>query len=335
MAPMVRAACLTNYDAVARSAGLNPVAMLLDVALSPRVLRSPDWMIPVDKVGRLLENSARQSGNESFGLCMASTRLLSNLGPVGLLIRDQETLRDALHLLVRHLTVLNGALALSVEESGAVAVIRGHLLAGGTGEPTRQRVELALGVIVRAIRQVIGHDWRPLQVCFEHSAPRDLTMHHRLLGQALRFDQDFNGIICSQADLDRRNELADPAMVRYAQQLLEATAPGGHDDMVELVRRAVVLLMPSGCCGIEQVAEHLGVAPRTVQRRLLAGGQTISGVVNHIRRELAIRYVNESRVSLTEVAALLGFQATSSFSRWYRAQFGHSAQQARASMLAA
>ena len=49
-------------------------------------------MIPVERVGQLLQASATLSGNESFGLCMAESRLLSNLGAVGMLIRDQATL---------------------------------------------------------------------------------------------------------------------------------------------------------------------------------------------------------------------------------------------------
>ena len=95
MASLVRAACLTNYAEVAQASGLNGARMLLDAGLSPGVLDEPDLMIPVDKVGRLLQASATQSGNESFGLCMARSRLLSNMGPVGLLIRDQATLREA------------------------------------------------------------------------------------------------------------------------------------------------------------------------------------------------------------------------------------------------
>ena len=52
--------------------------------------------------------------------------------------------------------------------------------------------------------------------------------------------------------------------------------------------------------------------------------------MNDIRKQLALRYVLESKRSLTEVAELLGFTAASSFSRWYLLQFGCSAKAARA-----
>ena len=205
--------------------------MLLDAGLSPGVLREPDLMIPVERVGQLLQTSATLSGNESFGLCMAESRLLSNLGTVGLLIRDQATLRDSLDMLMRYQSLLNGALSLAVEECGELVIIREAVMAGSAHQPTRQRVELALGVMVRLIRQLLKADWQPRRVCFEHPAPHDASTHQRFFGGCVEFDYDFNCIVCAKSDLDARNPSADPAMVRYAQQLLDASvhvAAGDH-----------------------------------------------------------------------------------------------------------
>jgi len=328
MATLVRAACLTNYREVAGASGLNPERMLLDAGLNPTVLDEPDLMIPVERVGRLLQASAQASGNECFGLCMARPRLLSNLGAVGLLIRDQATLRESLHLLVRHLAMLNGALTLAIEERGNIVVIREVLIAGSTHQPTRQRVELALGVMVRVIRQLLGTDWRPRRVCFEHAPPTDLRTHIQLFGDDVEFNCEFNGIVCTRSDLDTRNPSADPAMVRYAQQLVDAASKQHDASMLDDVRRTVLLLLPGGRCSIEKVAEHLGVVPRTIQRRLADEAQSFSGLVNDLRRELAVRYVHESDRPLTEVAELLGF-TPSSFSRWYQSQFNRSAKDSR------
>ena len=88
--------------------------------------------------------------------------------------------------------------------------------------------------------------------------------------------------------------------------------------------------MTTGLCSIERVSEHMGVVPRTIQRRLTERGQSFSTLMNDIRKELAARYVFESNRSLTEVAVLLGFTAASSFSRWYLSHFGCSAKDSRA-----
>ncbi len=330
MSPLVRAACLTNYHQVARAHGLDPARMLSEAGLHPGVEREPDLLIPVDRVGRLLQASALQSGNEGFGLCMAESRRLSNLGAVGLLIRDQATLRDSLQVLMRYQVLLNGSMSMMLEEQAGLVVLRQEVQAGKPQQPTRQRIELALGVMLRLMRQFLGEDWQARRVCFEHPAPRDLSVHRRVLGHDLSFGADFNGIVCAQADLDLPNPLADPAMTRYAQQLLDAATQPQTPSLAQDVRRTVLLLLPDGRCSIEQVAEHLGLACRTVQRGLAEQGQRYSALVNEIRREGARRHVIESDRPLTEVASLLGFSAPSAFSRWYQAQFGCSAKRSRA-----
>lgn len=332
MSSLVRAASLTNYSEVARASGLDPMRMLLDAGLSPSVLREPDLMIPVENVALLLQASAAQSGNASFGLCMAEQRLLSNLGAVGMLIRDQPTLRDSLNVLMRYQTLLNGSLSLMIEEFDDVVVIREELRPGNAQQPTRQRIELALGVMLRLMRQFLGADWQPRRVCLSHAAPRDLGAHRRLMGRTIEFDHDFNCIVCARRDLDMRNPWADPAMARYAQQMLDASAPAPAPGAAVLddVRRAVLLLLPSGRCTIKQVAQYLGVVCRTVQRRLAEHGQTFSSMVNDIRKELATRHVLQGDRPLAEVSSLLGFSAPSGLSRWFHHEFGCSAKHSRA-----
>lgn len=327
---LVRAASLTNYREVARAGGLDPDRMLREAGINPGVLDEPDLMIPVERVGQLLQASAQQSGNESFGLCMAESRMLSNLGAVGLLIRDQPSVRDLLGVLIRYHLLLNGSLTMMLEESGSSVVLSEQVKPGHAQQPTRQRIELAIGVMVRLMRLFLGAAWHPRRVCFEHPAPRDVSVHHRLLGPAIEFNAEFNGMVCAKADLDVRNPFADPAMARYAHQLLDASAQSQQPRLLEDVRRTILLLLPSGRCTIEQLAEHMGTAPRTVQRGLADQGQSFSSMVHDIRLELVTRHVQESDRPLTEVAMLLGFSAPSAFSRWYQAQFGCSAKESRA-----
>jgi len=325
---LVRAAALTHYLDVAHSVGLDPQRMLADVELTSHVLKDPDLRIPVPRVNDLLERSAAASGVEAFGLRMAESRQLSNLGPVGMLIRDQPTLRESLAVLVRYQVLLNGAMSLRIEESAGVVVIREDVVAG-EGAPVRQAIELGVGVMVRLMRQFLGAQWRPRRICFTHAAPKDLATHLRVFGPCVEFKHDFNGIVCTASDLDTVNPSGDPAMARYAQQLLDTALEAQTPSMSEEVRRTALLLLPSGRCSMEQVAMHLGLVCRTVQRRLAEEGTSFSDLVNALRVDLAMRHVKNSDRPLTEVAALLGFSAPSGFSRWYQSQFECSPSQTR------
>jgi AraC-like DNA-binding protein len=257
---------------------------------------------------------------------MAERRQLSNLGPVGLIVREQPTLRAALETLARYSRKLNQALFLTLDESADVVVLREELIVGSAG-PVRQSTELAIGVAFRLLRTFLGSDWKPRRVCFAHDAPADRSVHERVFGRNVEFGHDFNGIVCSRRDLERPNPNADPGMERYARQLVESGIGAESSDTGAQVRSVVLGLIGTGRCTVDAVAQQLGIDRRTVHRHLAAEGHTYSGIVEGVRRELAERYMKDRHRSLADVSELLGFSAPSGFSRWYRRQFGCRASQ--------
>jgi AraC-like DNA-binding protein len=320
MAGLIRSASLTRYAEVARQCGLEPGRMLAEFKLPPRALADPELMVPIDSVRGLLEASAERSGVEGFGLLMAEARSLGNLGPLGLLLREQPTVRLALEALVREGRRLNDALFLTIEDSADVVVLREELIVGGSGS-VRQSTELAIGVAFRALGALLGRDWKPRRVCFAHEAPADRSVHERIFGRNVEFGHDFNGIVCARRDLDMANPNADSGIARLAQQMLEQNLKRKDPDIGVQVRELVLALLGTGSCTIERAAQHLGVDRRTIHRRLARDGLTFSAVVDGVRRELAARYVRDGQRSLAEVSLLLGFSAPSGFSRWYRREF--------------
>jgi AraC-like DNA-binding protein len=326
----IRSASLTNFVEVARSVGLDPARLLSECGLPQRCLTDPEIKVPIESVRQALETAAERSG-APVGLLMAENRRLSNLGPLGLLVREQPTVRLAIEALVRYSRQLNEALFITLEESGDVVVLREELIVGH-GRPVRQATELAIGVVFRMLRTLLGPQWRPRRICFAHDAPADRSVHDRVFGRNVEFGHDFNGIVCSRADLETGNPAADPDMARFAQQMLDV---GGNRDARQMsvqVRDVVVALLGTGRCTIDLIAQHMGVDRRTVHRRLADEGVTYSGIVDAVRRELAVRYVKDRTRSLAEVSSLLGFAAPSAFSRWYRQQFGSNASDHRPKM---
>lgn len=325
---LLRSAGLTGFAETARSVGLNPHAMLASAGLPSGALQDPDLKVPAEAVRYLLEMCAELGGEPAFGLRMTEARRISNLGPVGLLVREEPTLRRALEALIRFGRLHNAAQLLKVEDASDLVILSWEPIAIKAG-PVRQSAELAIGATYRLLSLFLGPNWRALRTCFAHAAPEDRSVHWRVFGRNVEFNQDFNGIVCNARDLDAPNPGADPVIARYARQVLETSLRLESKKITNDVRQLVFILLPTGCCAIKLVAQHLGVNPRTVQRQLLKEGETFSGVVEAARRELAVRYIDEGERPLAVVSALLGFSAPSAFSRWYRQQSGVTAAQKR------
>ena len=74
----------------------------------------------------------------------------------------------------------------------------------------------------------------------------------------------------------------------------------------------------NGRPNLAQVAQDLGLSSRTLQRRLREQGFVFGQLVEEVRRRLAQSYLDEGRLSVSEVAYLLGYSELSAFSRAYR-----------------
>lgn len=327
MTQLVRAACLTNYVEVARSAGLDPWWELAQAGLSPACIDNPELRVSVEGVCTLLEQSATRSQTQAFGLQMAEGRRLSNLGALGLLTREEPNLRRAMESFSRWGRLHNEALLQRVEEAGDVATIYCELSVAHRG-PLRQSSELVVAVAMRLMKVFLGADWHARRVCFAHDAPADLSVHRRVLGQSPEFRCEFNGIVCSRLDLDTSIPSADPVMADYIRRRL-VEGEGSPVTVTEELRQTTLVLLPKGRCTTEQVARLMGINRRTLHRHLAAEGTTFTQVVQEIKTELARRYVAERKRPLTETSQLLGFADLSSFSRWHKSTFGQSAERIR------
>ena len=323
----VRAAALTNYVSVCLAHGLDPWRMVHEAGLSSACLDDPNLRLPIDRVTRLLETSAERSGVQGFGLLMVEGRRLSNLGVLGLLTREEPTLRQALTSTRQYGKLHHASLVQRLEEANGIAISYEDLLTSELGY-TRQGIEMLVAVVMRLIKVFLGAHWRARRVCFSHPAPADLAVHARVLGQLPEFDRDFNGIVCTSADLDTPIASADPVMSDFLRKQLQLDSLG-RPTVADEVRHMIMLLMPRGRCTAEQIAQLMGVNRRTLYRHLAAEGQGYADLLQAIRLELARRYVSERRRPLRDVAELLGFGELSSFSRWHRDSFGVTAEQTR------
>ncbi len=327
MTATLRAATLTNFETTASDCGIDARRLIAEVGLPVKCLDDPDLMLPAVPLGALLELASQRSGELAFGLRMAATRRISNLGPLGLLVREQPTLRHALEAVVAHIHKHNEAFLISIERSGSNVSIREETILEGTG-PMRQAVELAMGTTFRVLTLFLGNGWHPKRVSFRHGAPPATTWHRDVFGCPVRFDQEFNEIVCQAADLESPNPSADPVMARYAGQFLEKEY-GANALMGDKVRRLVVLLLPHGHCRVDIVAQHLGVHRKTIANRLAQEHTTFSAIVDAMRRDLLSQFIKDGSRSLSDVSVLLGFSELSAFSRWHRAQYGVSARDRR------
>lgn len=323
---LMRSGSLYGYVELVESLDRDPYAFMKAVGLQARFLEDPEMLISRDAARELLEITARATHTEDFALRMAARRKLSALGPISLVLREEPTPRAAIDTLCRYLRLVNASLSIRVEDTAGLVVIREDLLPT-PGLAMRQSVELAVGTMFRILSELTGPHWQPQEVCFTHRPPKDPSAHRAFFRRNVKFNQEFNGLVCLASDLARPREPGDQAAAGFARKYLDAALMDHGESAQEACRRVILALLPGGACSAPEVARFLNVDRRTLHRRLDAEGLSFSRLLDQVRSDLVKHHLRESDLPLGEVAELLGFSRPSSFSHWFRGLFGCSASQ--------
>jgi len=327
---MLRSAAMGGYFEVTRQFGLNPFELAHQVGIDAAALANPGDRVPASLACQLMELTAEKASCPTFGLQVAETRQKFGAGVISILLSHKRTLGEVLVAAAQYRHLLNEALALYVETAGETVTIREELTVS-PGTPTRQAIELAVGVLTRHSSALLGVHWKPRAVHFTHAAPPVLTFHRRFFGCPLVFGSDFNGFVCAAGDLEYPNPAADPALVRYAESLADPLNVAGAGSTALEVRKAIYLMMPLERATIELVAGHLRLSVRTMQRQLDTAGTSFSALLDEVRMELAVRYLSNASYPVGRVAVLLGYTQQGSFTKWFASRFAMTPRDWRAS----
>jgi AraC-like DNA-binding protein len=114
------------------------------------------------------------------------------------------------------------------------------------------------------------------------------------------------------------------AFLGQVAKVVEARARPRSDAFRREVERKLEPMLASGDVRIDQVARELGYSRQTLYRRLKAEGATFAGLLDGLRRRLAIRLVRDEGLPVKEAAWRLGFSDPAAFSRAFKRWTGKS-----------
>jgi AraC-like DNA-binding protein len=117
-------------------------------------------------------------------------------------------------------------------------------------------------------------------------------------------------------------------MDRYVDEQIQRAPIGGR--MSDRVRGIATLLLRDGEPSASTTASRMKMSVRTLNRALAAEGTSYRAILDQLRHELACRHLVDSRLSICEIAFLLGFSDMSAFYRAFKRWTGRTPAEFRA-----
>ncbi|MDX2306687.1 MAG: AraC family transcriptional regulator [Hyphomicrobium sp.] len=303
--------------------------------IAPDMAGSPTLQLSLHSFCRLFEQGARVTGNNNFGLWFGNQFEPRDLGLWGYAAVSAPTLGAALDTLVELFPYHQQSSSMHLKrEPGGLVKLDYRIEAPGIVE-RRQDAELSLGMFLNVIRECMGPHWAADEVHFEHPKPEAWREHERAFSAPVFFSQSTNALVFRDSILDMPMPKADIRLMQAMRMCLERLSGSerGCARVIDRVREAVRSHLPDGAPTMESVAASLRLPSSVIGRELRFEGLTFQDLVETVRHELAISYLKQRQLPLSEIAFLLGYSELSAFSRAVRRWTGQSPRAVRHSLL--
>lgn len=305
--------------AIAQARPATAERALTRVGISREALSDPANRVPVQQHHMLFETLAAEERPEiSFHMRTSASMRCEDFGPLGLTVKSAPTLRRSFERLDRYARLYNSYSVFELADKGSECWWINHR-AAPDNDGARLSNEAALGTFVSVWRDANGEEFSPKRVQFTHLPVGAVQPLEEYFKCPVTHGAEVDAIIMHQQDVDRPNRVGDQHIWKFLREHLEEILRTTEPDRIdrEVVMR-VANTLSDGVPRLEDVACHLGIGSRTLQRRLSGLGHSYQSLVDEARREVAMTLVGEGRHSLVEIAFLTGFSEQSSFTRAFK-----------------
>jgi AraC-like DNA-binding protein len=313
--------------------GIDLLPLLRQQRIDAGILQSPEGYLSHHQVINFLAAVAEGFDCEHFGFLVGKHQPPLRIGLVTQILKLSPNLRMALENAIRYQQLYSEMPRHELDiEGGYASFIRWDRI------PFQGNlVQLhTLGIVqaFKLLKALGGKHWQPVSVCFAHTAPREQKQYARFFGCPVLFDSQFDGVIFPERELYSPIATADADLLAIVMEHLDYVladqTSSQKDGVHSVVRNYIQRKIGSNLCNLDSCAEFMGVHPRALQRALAKNNSGFQQLLLETRMELAGRYLQNSEISLSNLAELLGYRNLSAFSRAFKATHGASPLQWRA-----
>jgi AraC-like DNA-binding protein len=325
-----------NIAHFAASQGADMKSLIKLSGQSAEELCKEDSSIENTVYNSIMERAIELTGDDFFGLHVGESLNLTALGLIGQITQTSKTVKQALEFCCQFANLGCSALPLKLVEEKQNYKLT---LNPDTLWKTQSQIALrhtAEGVISFTLREFHGltrMKHAPIKIHLSTPKPSSISEYQRVYNCPVIFNQKEMAIFFKKEHIEEEVITANYEVLRILVQYAEEKSSmlNQKQGFENLVKKSIIKLLKPEFPTIEQVAGHLNISLRTLQRRLKTEGVIYKQLINELRKEFAINYLKRPELSIAEIAYLLNYANVSTFSRSFKKWLGVSPTQYRSS----
>lgn len=298
--------------------GVSAQGLLDGTELSLAQMQDPNTRISQRQKVAIFANMQRLMQHADSGLRAGGRQRISDFGIFGYAMLSSENFAQAVDFGIKHIRLLGPVFEKSFRLDGneGVFVAQGFF---ALGELMPLATEFWFASIQTLIQCVLEKPFPSVRMLLPYPAPA----YWQCYEEVFRCPVEFNSHVMEwrfeasvlQQPCPNANALTSAMSTGFCQQLV-ASLPD-ESDLIESVRLAC-LSRNGRFPGIDAVATTLGMSTRTLHRRLAEHQRTYQSVLDEVRCALAIEFLQQSDLSMDDLAAQVGFSEAANFRKAFR-----------------
>ncbi len=295
--------------------GFSVESILANTGIARSALHESDQRVSYRQRIQQLENVLNLKGDPGYWLDSEARVSISDFGLLGYAMMSSATLEKAVQIAVKYHKMAGAMYEVSFLRQGNEAVLRlDRFLTSGV--VSQYLVEDLFMGIAPLISLLIGRPFQPRKISVNYDPAAHLDRYRR----AFKCDIEFRSTYCdyrfdvkylderlAAADSDTAKSCEDACRKLLVQMEIE-------EDLVSRICH-LLLSTPGEFPKLGVIADHLSIGTRTLRRRLKELGTSYQKILDDVKKELAMEYLQTTDLSVQEISDLLGYSEVTNFRR--------------------
>ena len=333
MALILKPTMIRYYVNAMTARGYKANSVLSGSGINESQLSSPSLLVDARQSDIVVSNMLRLTGNPALAFDIGGSMRLSDFGILAHAMMSSKTLGEAQRLSFRFYNLMGGRTQLQYKQIGNGGAVTVCDTLDAKDPVRRFYVEEVMMIGIRIGEDLLGGPYCLSECFFAYPAPAYADLYSKRAGCKVNFGSQQNLFIKKESLLRTPLRGNDPGFheicLRHCKQITRQIS-SDHPIVAQL--QSVVLSKISDIPSLPAAAQILGLSARSLRRHLQQEGTNYQAIIDAIRLDLAKEYLKTEQLQVKEMAGLLGYRSTSTFSRAFKDWTGMTVQQYRNSL---
>lgn len=263
------------------------------------------------------------SGDIAFGITAGIHASPTGFRAIGMSLWLCNSLKDGLDRLIRYTPAYTTNANAVFIDDGTNYRMNVDRAIGNNGKPIicDESLDAFISAAITTCRRRYGSDFAPVTVQLSRPEPARVVKqkYEQFYQCPVSFNNPVPYLVFTKKSLDKRLPSSNIQLFEITEQVIvDSMNTLEISGIVGDIRNALKGLLPNGDISVSNISHSLHISSRSLQRKLLDQSLTYRQVLDDYRRELAIIYIRQPRLSQGEISYQLGFSSPSNFSRAFK-----------------